>query len=33
MPATPADLIAFLDSLGIANETVDHPALHTPRYL
>jgi len=29
MPATPADLIAFLDSLGIASQTVDHPALHT----
>jgi Ala-tRNA(Pro) deacylase len=29
MPATPADLIAFLNSLGIANDTVDHPALHT----
>jgi Ala-tRNA(Pro) deacylase len=29
MPATPADLIAFLDGLGIASETVDHPALHT----
>ena len=29
MPAAPSDLIAFLDSLGIASQTVDHPALHT----
>ena len=29
MPASPADLIAFLDFLGIANDTVDHPALRT----
>jgi len=29
MPATPTDLIAFLDNLGIATHTVDHPALHT----
>ncbi len=29
MPATPEDLLAFLDGLGIACETVDHPPLHT----
>ena len=29
MPATPADLIAFLDSLDIPSQTVHHPALHT----
>ena len=29
MPATPEDLIAFLDSLGVASETVEHPPLHT----
>ena len=29
MPATPEDLIAFLDRLGVASETVEHPALHT----
>ena len=29
MPSTPADLVAFLDGLGIVSETVDHPALHT----
>jgi Ala-tRNA(Pro) deacylase len=29
MPATPEDLIAFLDSLGVATTTVEHPALHT----
>jgi Ala-tRNA(Pro) deacylase len=29
MPATPEDLIALLDSLGIATATVEHPALHT----
>jgi Ala-tRNA(Pro) deacylase len=29
MPATPADLFAFLDRLGIAHDTVTHPALFT----
>jgi Ala-tRNA(Pro) deacylase len=29
MPASPEDLLAFLESLGIAHETVDHPPLHT----
>jgi Ala-tRNA(Pro) deacylase len=29
MPATPADLFAFLDRLGIAHTTVTHPALFT----
>jgi Ala-tRNA(Pro) deacylase len=29
MPATPADLIAFLDFLGIETRSIDHPALHT----
>src|SRR5262247_2552490 len=29
MPATPADLFAFLDRLGIAHSTVTHPALFT----
>ena len=29
MPATPADLFAFLDRLGIAHTTVSHPALFT----
>jgi Ala-tRNA(Pro) deacylase len=29
MPATPADLFAFLDRLGIAHTTVDHPPLFT----
>jgi Ala-tRNA(Pro) deacylase len=29
MPATPADLFAFLDRLGIAHSTVCHPPLHT----
>jgi Ala-tRNA(Pro) deacylase len=29
MPASPEDLLAFLDSLGVAHETVDHPPLHT----
>ena len=29
MPASPEDLIAFLDSLGVETETVEHPALHT----
>ena len=29
MPATPDDLFAFLDDLGIAHETVTHPPLFT----
>ena len=29
MPATPADLFAYLDSLGIAHKTVTHPAVFT----
>jgi Ala-tRNA(Pro) deacylase len=29
MPATPADLFAYLDRLGIAHNTVTHPALFT----
>jgi len=29
MPATFDDLIAYLDSLGIASTTVEHPPLHT----
>jgi Ala-tRNA(Pro) deacylase len=29
MPATPADLFAFLDLLGIAHRTVSHPPLFT----
>lgn len=29
MPATPADLFAFLDRLGIAHATVSHPPLFT----
>lgn len=29
MPATPADLFAFLDRLGIAHDTVTHPPLFT----
>src|SRR6202042_3031252 len=29
MPATPKDLLAFLDRLGVAHETVEHPPLHT----
>lgn len=29
MPKTPADLFAFLDSLGIAHATVEHPPLFT----
>lgn len=29
MPATPRDLFAFLDSLGIAHKTVTHPPLFT----
>ncbi|MGZ3324502.1 MAG: prolyl-tRNA synthetase associated domain-containing protein, partial [Xanthobacteraceae bacterium] len=29
MPATPSDLFAFLDRLGIAHATVTHPSLFT----
>ena len=29
MPASPEDLIAYLTSLGVASETVEHPPLHT----
>src|ERR1700757_5182513 len=29
MPASPADLFAYLDSLGIAHRTVTHPAVFT----
>jgi Ala-tRNA(Pro) deacylase len=29
MPASPEDLIAFLESLGVASQTVEHPPLHT----
>jgi len=29
MPATPEDLIACLDRLGVASQTVEHPPLHT----
>ena len=29
MPKTPEDLIAYLDSLGIASQTIEHPPLHT----
>jgi Ala-tRNA(Pro) deacylase len=29
MPATPADLFAYLDSLGIAHRTISHPPLFT----
>ena len=29
MPASPADLFAFLDQLGIAHETVSHPPVFT----
>ena len=29
MPASPADLFAYLDSLGIAHQTVTHPAVFT----
>jgi Ala-tRNA(Pro) deacylase len=29
MPATPADLFAFLDRLGISHRTVEHPPLFT----
>ena len=29
MPATPADLFALLDRLGVAHSTIDHPPLFT----
>jgi len=29
MPCTPEDLVAFLDNLGVATETVEHPPLFT----
>ncbi len=29
MPASPEDLIAFLENLGVASETVEHPPLFT----
>jgi Ala-tRNA(Pro) deacylase len=29
MPATPEDIFAFLDRLGVAHETVEHPPLFT----
>ncbi len=29
MPATPDELFAYLDTLGIAHKTVDHPAVFT----
>ena len=29
MPASPEDLVALLDHLGVASETVEHPPLHT----
>jgi Ala-tRNA(Pro) deacylase len=29
MPATPQDLLAYLDRLGVPHETVEHPPLHT----
>jgi Ala-tRNA(Pro) deacylase len=29
MPASPEDLLAFLDRLGVAAETFEHPPLHT----
>jgi Ala-tRNA(Pro) deacylase len=29
MPATPADLFAFLDRIGVAHQTVEHPPLFT----
>ena len=29
MPATPDDLFRFLDELGVAHATVNHPPLHT----
>ena len=29
MPASPEDLIAFLENLGVSAETVEHPPLHT----
>ena len=29
MPATPADLFAFLDRIGVAHRTIEHPPLFT----
>ena len=29
MPATPDDLFAFLDRLGVAHKTAEHPPLYT----
>jgi Ala-tRNA(Pro) deacylase len=29
MPVTPAELFAYLDSLGIAHKTVTHPPVFT----
>jgi Ala-tRNA(Pro) deacylase len=29
MPKTPENLMAFLDALGIASQTLEHPPLHT----
>jgi len=29
MPATPQELLAFLDHLGVDHETIEHPPLHT----
>jgi Ala-tRNA(Pro) deacylase len=29
VPATPAELIAYLDGLGVAHASIDHPPLHT----
>ena len=29
VPKTPEDLLAYLDQLGIATTTVEHPPLHT----
>jgi Ala-tRNA(Pro) deacylase len=29
MPATPQDLLACLDRLGVGHETIEHPPLHT----
>ena len=29
MPATPEDLFAYLETLGVASTTVEHPPLHT----
>ena len=29
MPSTPADLFAFLDRIGVAHRTIEHPPLFT----